>query len=212
MISNIKQKWYELSLRSDSLDFILPKRTNKEFWDEGKSQAYEIANLFNRENDKILEFGCGVGRILKFLEAKEKHGCDASEIYLNKIDDPKVTKHANDGLSLIHRYDYFDFIYSIMVFQHIPKKVHGDILQNILKCLKPNGSIYFQFPQKPNEYYIETEFVNTYTKEELIQMFSKAGFINVNIEEGNLVGYGSNGEYKPKGNLEYFVKAQKKSK
>ena len=205
----IKETWRDIETAENWIDFILPKRTSSDFWDEGKAQAYEIAKEYDYNNDIILDFGCGIGRVLKFLKAKEKHGVDASSKFLNEIDDKSIIKHYSDGLNIIQGYDYFDFIYSLMVFQHNDKKYHLQILKNLLKCLKPNGKVFIQFPQKPNEYYQETTFVNLYSENELISLFNTAGFVNVSIKKGNLVGYGANGEYKPVGTLEYFVTAHK---
>jgi len=205
----IKETWRDIESAENWIDFILPKRTSQDFWDEGKAQAYEISNEYDHNNDIILDFGCGIGRVLKFLKAKEKHGADASSKFIREIDDESIITHYSDGLNLIQDYNYFDFIYSLMVFQHNDKRFHSKILENLYKCLKPKGKIFIQFPQKPNEYYKETTFVNLYTEKELISLFNSAGFEKISIKQGNLVGYGANGEYKPVGTLEYFVTAYK---
>lgn len=205
----IKDTWRDIESSDNWIDYILPKRSTDDFWDEGQAQAYEIAKHYDINNDIILDFGCGIGRIIKFLKAKEKHGADASAKFLKNIDDKTVETHYSDGLNLIKDYDYFDFIFSIMVFQHNDKKFHPTILKNLYKILKPSGKIYIQFPKKPNEYYVETPFVNLYEKEELINLFSGANFKDIQVDEGNLVGYGANGEYEPIGNLEYFITAYK---
>lgn len=96
-----------------------------------------------------------------------------------------------------------------MVFQHIPKENHVPILTNLLHVLKPNGKILVQFPQNPNEYYVSTNFVNLYTKEEIEKIFKSAGFDHIDIYEDNLVAYGENGEYIPSKKIEYFVEAYK---
>lgn len=207
----IKETWRDIESADNWIDFILPKRTSQDFWDEGKAQAYEISNEYDYNNDIILDFGCGVGRVLKYLKAKEKHGADASAKFLRAIDktESDIVTHYSDGLNIIQDYDYFDFIYSLMVFQHNEKRFHAQILENLYKCLKPKGKIFIQFPQKPNEYYKETTFVNLYTEEELISLFNSVGYEKISIKQGNLVGYGANGEYKPVGTLEYFVTAYK---
>lgn len=205
----IKQTWKDIEQESNWKDFILPKRSDEKFWDEGKKQAEFIQKIIGREDAKVLEFGCGIARILKFIKAKELHGADASNKFLLNIQDSNIDTHYSDGLSIIHNPDYFDFIYSIMVFQHNDKIYHSKIMKNLYRCLKKNGRIFIQFPQKPNEYYIETTFVNLYEKDELIRLFQSGGFNDIVITEGNLSGYGENGSYEPKGNLEYFVTATK---
>jgi SAM-dependent methyltransferase len=204
------QLWKDISEKSDTIEYILPQRTSDEFWEEGKLQADIIAKEFI-ESDVIAEYGCGIGRILTHLNAKEKHGIDITEKYLNKIDDETIIKHLTNGLNLDSEIDEntFDFIYSLMVFQHIPKENHLPILKNILYILKSGGKLLIQFPQNPNEYYRQTKFVNLYDKEELEELFKSAGFDKMKIYESNLVKYGKNGSYVPTKNLEYFVEAYK---
>ena len=209
----IKDTWKKIEAEQNWKDFILPKRTDEQFDFEGKQQAKLIQDVidfeFETKNVKVLEFGCGVGRILKYLKADELHGADASLKFLRNINNPKIKTHYSDGLSLIQDINYFDFIYSIMVFQHNDKKYHTRILKNLHECLNEKGKVFIQFPQKPNLYYKETQFVNLYEKIELQNLFQSAGYKNINITEGNLVGYGENGQFKPNGYLEYFVLAQK---
>ena len=190
-------------------ELILPKRTDKEFWDEGKIQAQVLSKEFNNKGI-ILEYGCGIGRILTYLTAKEKHGADGSALYLSKIKEKSINKHLTDGLSKFYHDNYFDFIYSIMVFQHIDKKYYKSILITLFNTLKPGGEIYIQFPNGPNEIYAENQwFVNIHTKEELNELFKEVGFKNINITKGNLIAYGSHGSIKPQEKVEFFVKAKK---
>ena len=51
----IKNTWKEIENTDNWIDFILPQRTEKDFWDEGKAQAYEIAKEYDIKNDIILK-------------------------------------------------------------------------------------------------------------------------------------------------------------
>ena len=209
----IKDTWKNIEAEQNWKDFILPKRTDEQFDNEGELQAKLIQDVidfeFESKKIKVLEFGCGVARILKHLKADELHGADASLKFLRNINNPDIKTHYSDGLTLIQDINYFDFIYSIMVFQHNEKKYHTPILKNLHECLSDKGKVFIQFPQKPNLYYKETQFVNLYEKQELHNLFQSIGFSKIDITEGNLVGYGKNGSFKPNGYLEYFVLAQK---
>ena len=94
----------------------------------------------------------------------------------------------------------------------ISKLCAKDILSELETQCSENlpSFIILEEVDSTNEYYKETTFVNLYLKDELISMFSATGYKDIQITEGNLVGYGANGEYKPIGNLEYFVTAYKK--
>jgi|TARA_R100000081_G_C4816803_1_gene175789 cyclopropane fatty-acyl-phospholipid synthase-like methyltransferase len=209
----IKDTWKNIEAEHNWKDFILPKRTDEQFNNEGEQQAKLIQDIidfeFEAKKIKVLEFGCGVARILKHLKADELHGADASLKFLRNINNSDIKTHYSDGLTLIQDINYFDFIYSIMVFQHNDKKYHTPILKNLHECLNDNGKVFIQFPQKPNLYYKETQFVNLYEKQELQNLFQSTGYSKIDITEGNLVGYGENGNYKPNGYLEYFVLAHK---
>ncbi len=188
----------------------LPLRTEQEFYDEGKQEAYELAKHYNVKKDKVLEFGCGVGRILKFVNAKEVHGADVNKFLLKEIKNPDIFLHHYDGSSILID-KYFDFIFSYRVFQHIDVNLIPDILVNLKKNLSENGKMRIQFPKNPNPYFKKTSsnFCNNirlFTKFEIQEMFDYAN-LNYNIEEGNLVGYGLGGKIKPKNNIEYFITA-----
>ena len=209
----IKDTWKNIEAEDNWKDFILPKRTDEQFNNEGEQQAKLIQDVidfeFESKKIKVLEFGCGVARILKHLKADELHGADASLKFLRNINNSDIKTHYSDGLTLIQDINYFDFIYSIMVFQHNDKKYHTPILKNLHECLNDNGKVFIQFPKKPNLYYKETQFVNLYEKQELQNLFQSTGYSKIDITEGNLVGYGENGNHKPNGYLEYFVLAHK---
>ena len=211
--SLIKEQWKTISDENDWKDHILPKRTEEQFKNEGKLQADFIQDIIDSEFSghrvKILEFGCGVGRVLEHINADELHGADASSKFLKLVTNPKIETHYSDGLSVIKNKNYFDFIYSLMVFQHNDKRHHEQILKNLHTCLNQDGKVFIQFPQRPNSYYKETSFVNLYERQEIQDLFESAGFSSIDITEGNLVAYGEHGHYKPDGYLEYFVLAKK---
>ena len=188
----------------------LPLRTQEEFYDEGKQEAYELAKHYDVENDIVLEFGCGVGRILNFVKAKELHGADIKSFLLKEITAPHITTHHYDG-SYVLKEKYFDFIYAYRVFQHIDINLIPDILVNLKKSLNENGKMRLQFPQNPNFYFQKTssQFSNNirlFTKFEIQEMFDYAQ-LKYTIEEGNFVGYGLGGKIKPEKNVEYFITA-----
>lgn len=104
---------------------------------------------------RILEIGCGIGRLLKELhdERPGRHcvGFDASDAMIAEgqeyaaganID---ILKCGGDGDDLTGFPSYFDFAYSLIVFQHIP---HTETVKNyitaMVRMLKPGGTIRFQ--------------------------------------------------------------------
>ena len=124
MSKDYNEMWKDFSKEDKWREYILPKRNEKEFYHEGELQA-EAFKKYVTEFDSALEFGCGIGRVLTYIEADNKIGVDVCQSYLNKIVDESITKVKSDGLTIEGVDDEsVDFIYSIMVFQHTKKIDH----------------------------------------------------------------------------------------
>lgn len=99
---------------------------------------------------KVLEFGCGMGRLTNALAAKRP----AENIYGVDISETMI-KHANANTSYDCNYavieesgsfpyqdNYFDRVYSYAVFQHISQRsVVKRSIAEIARVLKPGGKV-----------------------------------------------------------------------
>ena len=160
-------KWmrndWELRAKKNSLYFIRTKKnqSNEEFWKSGYKDRDSILEhkLIKEKLDKkigelkVLEIGCGVGRILIPMSEKfqESVGVDISQEMVNigkqKISDTTNCKILlNNGMDLSDLIsNYFDFCYSFIVFQHIPEKqIVKNYIKEVARVLKPNSFFYFQ--------------------------------------------------------------------
>ena len=139
-------------------------QTDKDFWNSGLADSELIigrnTNRYDMimqsrdpKNLKALEIGCGIGRILIPMAGifGEVIGIDISnemvKLGKEKISDIKncnIFENSGSDLSFLED-NYFDFCYSFIVFQHIPKKsiVEG-YMAEISRVLKPNGVFRFQ--------------------------------------------------------------------
>jgi|TARA_B110000977_G_scaffold166610_1_gene214586 SAM-dependent methyltransferase len=206
-----QRNWAEISTRENSLEYILPNRDYNKFWEEGVEQAI-VLEKFIKPEFTVLEYGCGVGRILTNIKCKKKYGVDISKSYLDRIEDDEIIPLQTKQQSIEIKNETVDFIYSIMVFQHIPMEYHKAIFSELMRVLKPNGVIYIQFPIKTDKffsYYKDTDFVNTYSIGDIYEIIHGHKFSEFEIEKGNLVAYGDNGSFKPEEDLEYFLKITK---
>lgn len=116
---------------------------------------------FNPENKKLLEIGCGVGR-MSFNLAKRFGKVDAVDIspemikraikYKEKFGVRNVHFHLGSGKDLARfREEQFDFCFSYIVFQHIPSvDLIFDYVQEIGRVLKPAGGFLFQVNGYPH--------------------------------------------------------------
>jgi len=131
----------------------------KHYWDEAASMTkthYDaIVNGLNIDKTSVgLEYGCGIGRMMKLISKNVKflHGVDVSGkmIEFNKeyLKDVKnIETMQTNGLDLkVFEDNKFDFVYSILVFMHIPViSVITGILNEMHRVLKNDGLLRVQF-------------------------------------------------------------------
>ncbi|MBS1553000.1 MAG: class I SAM-dependent methyltransferase [Bacteroidetes bacterium] len=98
--------------------------------------------------ENILEFGCGIGRNLKYFTeyfpGSKVNGCDISEKSLSIA--AKENPSANIFLinkNEIGRYgEKFDLIFISCVFHHIKPSERIDSVRSVFSMLKKNGAVY----------------------------------------------------------------------
>ena len=100
---------------------------------------------------EILEIGCGVGRLLVPLAERVAvaHGVDISPVMIGKAKEyaagaPNVKTALTDG-SLAHlENESLDFVFSFIVFQHIPGRAPiRRYVEEAMRVLKPGGVFRF---------------------------------------------------------------------
>ena len=122
--------------------------------------VYNISNIvaIARENDAVLDIGCGSGRYLKGLQEKYPHiqlyGIDISSNTINNYTKNAV-KDAHLKIGNFAKINpwaglKFDFIYSITVLEYIPFFKVNNFMANISDALKTGGKLYIQFPNGRN--------------------------------------------------------------
>jgi len=133
----------------------------QEFFDSGRWHLDHVLRVIRRHLDSnftpltILDFGCGVGRLLiPFAEvAQEVIGLDVSPSMLEEAkrvcDERKLSNvrfiRSDDSLSGLS--GTFDLIHSYIVFQHIPFDRGREIFSKLLQRLRPGGigAIHFLY-------------------------------------------------------------------
>lgn len=142
----------------------LNDETKEEFFRTGQEYVDRLLREIKRHLDpgftirKALDFGCGVGRVVIPLAKVAKHvtGADVSESMLREaqkncesrgIENVNFVK-SDDDLSLLN--DRYDFIHSLIVFQHIPVKRGERILKNLMTRLEEGGCAVLHFTYEKN--------------------------------------------------------------
>lgn len=104
----------------------------------------------NLENTRILDWGCGTGRIIRHLPnlvpvTSSLYGTDYNEKYINWCKEyiPDVNFKLNSLVPPIDFEDnYFDVIYGISIFTHLSKELHYKWFNELMRVLKPEGIIF----------------------------------------------------------------------
>ena len=136
--------------------------------DEFLAGGTRTAALFEREliylppvdtaSLRALEVGCGPGRLMRPMSRHfgEIHGIDISDEMLTRArevlkDIPHAhVHHAPESDLRMFAKDWFDFIYSYAVFQHIPsREVVLNYLDEMVRVLKPAGILCCQLRGAP---------------------------------------------------------------
>jgi ubiquinone/menaquinone biosynthesis C-methylase UbiE len=118
--------------------------TRKFFW-----RGLEFIGDFAKEGDKILDFGCGNGRLLELFQDKkiDYTGADVSQKLLdlakNKylLESMSFLKIDPGSQSLPFENDFFNSVYSIAVFHHFPKEYAKIMAQELYRVTKSGGLV-----------------------------------------------------------------------
>lgn len=104
----------------------------------------EFLIQYTMPGDRVLDLGCGNGRLFQILKDMEIEyfGVDVSEklIEIAKKRYHQAKFQVADALNLPFPNNYFDKIYSIAIFHHIPsEKFRLRFLKEAKRVLKPGG-------------------------------------------------------------------------
>lgn len=114
-------------------------RTRKQPWPE-----FEHFLKYVAKGSKVLDVGCGNGRLFEKLQGKEVDylGIDHNQELLNKAQQnfPEAHFELMDMIDLKLKKKHFDTIFSIAAFHHLPtKKLRKKVLAELHQSLKKDG-------------------------------------------------------------------------
>lgn len=163
ILEKMRRDWDERA-RENARYYVNTARqdwTDEEFFQSGeRTVAEEIStdmiNICQGKNPadmKVLEIGCGAGRVTRALARKfgEVHAVDVSGEMIAQArkalaNQPNAHVYQNNGMDLsVIPSGQFDFAFSTIVFQHIPsREVIHNYVKEVARLLKPGGLFKFQ--------------------------------------------------------------------
>ncbi|WP_292060045.1 MULTISPECIES: class I SAM-dependent methyltransferase [unclassified Brevundimonas] len=127
----------------------LTEEARTEFFQTGEGDVRSLMERFRQRYPDFaptsaLDFGCGVGRVTRALAAAtgDAFGVDISESMLAEARRTPIVGAAF-GQDIPDR--LFDWVLSVIVFQHIPPERGYALLRELMKRLAPGGFVTLQF-------------------------------------------------------------------
>ena len=193
LVDHVMRTWTALGQEKPhwsvlSSENFLPGRieeTKASFYASGVRDWDHIATSLARhgrtpaEFARVLEYGCGVGRVTPHLAKHFAHvtGIDISAAHLDMARQAASDAgNANTDFMLARAPDFgmttpFDLWFSYIVLQHNPPPVMAMILRRALTLLAPRGIAIFQLPVYAMNYRFEVaRYLNNPTKTGTIEM------------------------------------------
>lgn len=121
------------------------------YYNDGMDTAIWLIDLLKKHIEfdriKVLDWGCGPGRIIRHLPIAAGGGCELYGTDYNSQSIAWCTDNL-DGISfnkneleakLPYRNEYFDVIYGLSIITHLSEKMHYEWYSELLRVLKPGG-------------------------------------------------------------------------
>jgi len=149
--TEFKRSHPEINLPPDYLIYESFQLHYRKYYTESKDTARWLADLLSKyvvlKNKKILDWGCGPGRIIRHLPRIIDNGCEYFGTDYNARSIGWCTRNLpdirfnNNSLEAALPYpdNFFDLIYGISVFTHLSEQKHHDWYDELQRILKPNG-------------------------------------------------------------------------
>jgi SAM-dependent methyltransferase len=196
--SSMREDW-DLRAREDARFYICTEAPASDgFAASGERDLEEriLDGLTLGPSWRVLEIGCGMGRLLRPLSERVAAavGVDVSEEMLAKAREycagrPNVELHRTDGSGSLESLGdaSFDFVYSHIVFQHVPRKAWIQrYLHEAARVLRPGGILRVQVDGRSRQFFrrwiADSWSGVVFSAGELARRVGRAGFTAASID------------------------------
>jgi SAM-dependent methyltransferase len=176
LFNMVKANWIQLG-KSDPYWSVVSQpqfkgmqSSNKSFYESGEYNAKVFISKIKKNyvgdlrNKTCIDFGCGVGRVSKFL-APYFHRLDCIDISKSHLDiarsfltqtETNINFLELDNYDIDNKIENIDFLYSILTLQHNPPPLALFLLRSLLGKLNSGGIAYIQLPSYIDGYLFGT--------------------------------------------------------
>ena len=146
-------------------------------------KVYKVMGKYISHGDKVLDIGFGSGRDIIYFSSKniDMWGIDGSQVFIETFKGkyPKFSNHIfHSILPKLYlgnkKENFFDVIYSIATWMHLPKSDYTEAILNIKKNLKQDGVFILSYSYNIRQN--DPRFFETIIPEEIILLFQTLGF------------------------------------
>jgi len=144
----------DVILPSDYLIYESFQINYEKYYTGGIDTAKWVADYFRKyielKEGKILDWGCGPGRVIRHLPSIVGNGCEfyGTDYNRESIDwctknFPKIKFNCNSlEANLPYPDNFFDAIYGISIFTHLSEQLHYDWYSELQRVLMPGGILF----------------------------------------------------------------------
>lgn len=167
-LATIQASWDQAACQDAMWNIITdPRYVNggwdpQEFYNHGQREInaamrHLVALGLPERGPRALDFGCGIGRLTMALAFyfDRVDGVDISSEMINRAREGvgrQCHYHHNTGPNLaLFPARTFDFVYSMIVLQHMPQDLQEGYVREFFRVLTPGGIAMFEMPDGPDE-------------------------------------------------------------
>lgn len=149
-----KSKHADVKLPPDYLMYESFQLNYQKYYTESIETAQWLTNHLKKhtelKNKRILDWGCGPGRIIRHLPEIIGNGCEFLGTDYNKQSIDWCSKNLTDikfnnntlNAQLPYNDNSIDIIYGISIFTHLSEQLHKDWYDELYRVLKPEGIMF----------------------------------------------------------------------
>jgi ubiquinone/menaquinone biosynthesis C-methylase UbiE len=186
---SFKKKHLDVKLPPDYLMYESFQMNYDNYYNGGLKMAQWLTNHFKKhielKDKRILDWGCGPGRIIRHMPKVINNGCEFFGTDYNEKSIawctenlPNISFNKNELVAkLPYQDNAMDVIYGNSIFTHLSEQMHYDWFNELHRVLKPGGIMWLSLHGDNYKVKLTDSELNTYNKGDIV--------VRGNVKEGH---------------------------